>query len=1229
MGAIKTAETIWDALQAIGGGLQAAKLHELQEKQAAGDLFIAFCGHFSAGKSTLVNRLCGHRLLPSGPIPTSANVVRIRNGESSARIFRRSEDKGIYMERIPLERLEAACKDGESIETVEIRYPVPMLGKHVVLLDTPGIDSTDEAHQAATQSAMHLADIVFYVMDYNYVQSEINFAFAKKLQEAGKPLYLIVNQIDKHREAELPFEVYQEGVIEAFRNWHIEPAGILFLSLKDSLLKHNDWLKLPSLIRHFLEHSEPIKAWNMGQTARQLVREAFRDWKNGRELEKTLYLEACGGAAGLEETLLEERRLTEEEAILRSQSERSLNRWKKELQSIMDNANLTPASTRDLAASYLETRKPGFKTGFFSRAAKSEEERARRLKAFGGVLEEEAKAHLYWHAADYIKREAVDAGIRDKEFQESLDGMTADVKDGWLAAQVHAGPDFTGEYVLNYCRQISSELKQRCRQECWSLLERLASLISAKNVLELKKLAERKQELSLRLAAVKGLERMDSEELEIEESLLQLSEPYFESAATSLMQLPDPKYLEPDAAAAVPDQGASAVQTSQVFSPGTVSGQTGAGNAGLTRQPAMEQSGKSMMHTGQLKQAAARLLEGAALLEGLDGTAGLVRSIRERAAKLSDNRFTLALFGAFSAGKSSFANALMGERILPASPNPTTAAINTILPPDERYPHGTVRVFLKSREDMQNEMVYSLRAIGLDVTKAEQEDAERLLERIRKLVPADVAPSGKPHMAFLKAVEKGWRSMESDLGQVILVHSEQFHSYVADETRSCFASLVELYQETPLSGHGVVLVDTPGADSINARHTGVAFNYIKNADAILFVTYYNHAFSQADREFLMQLGRVKDTMQLDKMFFIVNAADLAAGPEELAGVLRHVEENLLRFGIRNPRLFPVSSVLAVEAKQAGSEDLLAASGISAFEESFRSFAERELAGMAIQNAGQELRQAAALLDRWISAAKQDEGERANKRAALAEACRLAQAVSRYGWETGDQSELRKELDEQLYYVKQRTSFRYSEMYRMAFNPAALREDSEDLRRAFKAAWQDLLRLLGVHLSQEVLAVTLRIEQFLNRYLKGMHERMDKELQQLLEGYTAPFFESIAFQTPAVDEAPKQSDPDIKWLLGFYRSGRQFFEGGGSIKLQEALQEQMSAMVNTYIGEHAERLYREYDRQTGEAVSRLSRASEEAVRNHAGGLESALSAGVDPGIYLSKKRILEGLLHNNG
>ncbi len=89
-------------------------------------------------------------------------------------------------ERVPLEDLAAHCRNGEQIETVEITYPIPFLKDHAALLDTPGIDSTDDAHQMSTESALHLADVVFYVMDYNHVQSEVNLAFTKKNDRMGQ-----------------------------------------------------------------------------------------------------------------------------------------------------------------------------------------------------------------------------------------------------------------------------------------------------------------------------------------------------------------------------------------------------------------------------------------------------------------------------------------------------------------------------------------------------------------------------------------------------------------------------------------------------------------------------------------------------------------------------------------------------------------------------------------------------------------------------------------------------------------------------------------------------------------------------------------------------------------------------------------------------------------------------------------------------------------------------------
>lgn len=197
-----------EAMEQTGDHTAVQAITDLISKAEMKHLTIAFCGHFSAGKSSLINSLCGKRVLPSSPVPTSANVVSIRNGKPRALIYTTpnvSADNGAGTLEVSPEELEAYCKNGGAYSSIEVWDDIPLLKDDAVLLDTPGVDSTDRGHSLATHSALHLADVVFYVMDYNHVQSETNLSFAKSLSDWGKPLFLIVNQIDKHREREALF----------------------------------------------------------------------------------------------------------------------------------------------------------------------------------------------------------------------------------------------------------------------------------------------------------------------------------------------------------------------------------------------------------------------------------------------------------------------------------------------------------------------------------------------------------------------------------------------------------------------------------------------------------------------------------------------------------------------------------------------------------------------------------------------------------------------------------------------------------------------------------------------------------------------------------------------------------------------------------------------------------------------------------------------------------------
>lgn len=181
--------------------------------------------------------------------------------------------------------------------------------------------------------------------------------------------------------------------------------------------------------------------------------------------------------------------------------------------------------------------------------------------------------------------------------------------------------------------------------------------------------------------------------------------------------------------------------------------------------------------------------------------------LRVKARRLRERSFTVALFGAFSAGKSSLANALLGAPLLPSSPNPTTAAISKIAPPDEEHPHGMAVVNVKSERQMWDDVQTSLRQFGLKA--ATWEEALRLCARLAE--SGAMHPAQKPHLAFLAAVAAGYKRMGGQLGAALSVGFDELERYVADEAVSCFLDEVVLYVDCPLTRQGVTLVDTPGS----------------------------------------------------------------------------------------------------------------------------------------------------------------------------------------------------------------------------------------------------------------------------------------------------------------------------------------------------------------------------------------------------------------------------------
>jgi len=1194
-----------DRLRQAGDSGNAERLGELKEKLAAGLLTVAFCGHFSAGKSTLVNRLCGAKLLPSSPIPTSANVVSISNGEPRAIITRHSSGMAESVEA-PLDKLDDYCADGESVRFITITYPIPRLGDHTVLLDTPGIDSTDDAHRMATESALHMADVVFYVMDYNHVQSEINFTFAKQLKDWGKPLYLIVNQIDKHRDQELSFDEYRASVEEGFANWHLEPAGIIYLSLRQPDHPASEWSKLELLLTDLADRRESLAQRSVYDSSRHLLGQHVKREEERVAEKRERLIQAAGGEEEMQRVQGEIAELQKQLDELTSSGDQLASRLRREMQSLLDNANVTPAATRDLAQAFLESRKPGFKMGLLFAGAKTAAEQERRLSQFRGDFEAQASAGIEWHLNDLLRKAADGIGWRDATLEDELKAAIHwEPDDSWFIEHVKAGAVFGNEYTMNYCRELSADLKAIYRKRALEWIERLGARANAAGEAAAAPVRLQLNGYLSQAEALRELQELDKRAAHHQAELEALL-----PSTVAIPELPKPRAT---IGASVPKE----VHGEGVSAPAQIN-ISAARNASSSQEssgpiPAASETSEpnGAIASGDAlapqREAAGRLLRAAELLKDYQALATTVQAMREKAGRLENSRFTIALFGAFSAGKSSLANALLGESVLPVSPNPTTAAVNRIVPPTAMQPHNTAVVVMKSREAMLGDLKYSLALLGEDSSSLNE---QQLLQAIEKLSPDGIHAGGRPHYSFLKAAAKGWSEHAVQLGERLATDGDTYRRFVAEESRSCFVSEIELHHDNPLTAQGIVLVDTPGADSVNARHTGVAFNYIKNADAILFVTYYNHAFSQADRQFLLQLGRVKDQFELDKMFFIVNAADLAADEEELQGVLAHVERNLQQHGIRFPRMFPISSLSALDGKRSGDVLLQEQSGIREFEAAFLGFTRGDLGDLAIASAEQELQRARQTISQWLEAASGDavsrEAQRTQLQAAAEEAKQLAGALLH----SPANVQLEQELKELLFYVLQRIQLRFGEHFNFAFNPSALQDDGRDLRKAVWTSWLELQRLLQVELAQELEATSLRLDNALLKLASKRYDELTEEIAGKLEGFSASAFRSSGFSEPDAQKPWEANHIEAKWLWSRFKSPRQFFEGDGKAALRKAFEGELVAPLQSWLNVAEEQWQTRYASLWQETLDACAKLAYEDIDTFAHGKLLSLSGDAD-------------------
>lgn len=1151
--------SLFDTMKKNGDQNNAEKIVDLFEKQEEKQFNISFAGHFSAGKSSMINYLLGKDVLPKSPIPTSANIVKITSGEGVARVFFTEATPVEYDEPYDIDMIKDYAMDKDAIKRIEISTSDKVLPENCSLLDTPGIDAADDADRLMTESALHLVDVLYYVMDYNHVQSEVNLYFLQEVQNKQIPFYIIINQVDKHNEKELPFEQFDFNVKQTFDQWNIYPEKVYYSSVINEEAPHNQIKEIKTELFTLLTKI-PMESRRLNIAINEVIQEHKKFLEE--EYEDALSELDLPHEAGFDSNKLKElnNKISEiDNLIIHFRKE-----FEDEVNQTLKNAYLMPAKLRDQAGHYLESQQKDFKIGFFNAKKKTEEERQQRLENFLQPLQKTIETTIQWKLRDKFIQMLRKYQINDETLMQEAQQIGLTYTSENLHAFIKAGATINGNYILNYTNDVSNDIKNKFRQQANNLLAEIEKVTTDKWDKEKAKYEEEKQEYE-------ALQHVTDKKLKLEEQLQ-------EKLSRIDEQLKNPSDMNiDDLYGVIKERKVVIKEKAPVVK---------------KRDESKEKHNESIQHVEE-KQPVSNVSADSIIeiiekitneIEHVDGFSNIITDLEDKKERLYNRELTIALFGAFSAGKSSFSNALFGEQILPVSPNPTTAVISRISPITKENEHGTVIITLKDEKTL----VDDLRSITKDL-QPESQSFNELIGWIKDNQLYEHPELTKTYQSYLLAVLNGYNERKNKLGKTIQITLEEFPAFVTDESKACYIEAVDLYYDCDLTRKGITLVDTPGADSVNARHTNVAFDYIKQADAIIYVTYYNHAITSADRDFLIQLGRVKEAFELDKMFFIVNASDLAQDESELKLVLDYVEEQLLQFGIRHPKIFPVSSKLSLEERI---KQIDVNNEMKEFEKDFYTFIEEDLAALTIQAAMWDINRTKLTLENFITSANLDQNVREQRIEQLKEQKQKFKNVIANTNIDISNKRIMERIERQLHFVLERLYIRFHDMFTEHFNPTTITKSGRQAITELEHNRNQFIDYVGYELLQEVRAVSLRIEAYMKELLKNTYEQIQEEIASIDKTFIIPSLTDTNIETPEYKQAFMDIDMNIFTnTIKMFKNTRSFFEQNEREKMKESFYDLLQPLAKDYLEQQKQIMENAYQAQWDNEVKMLKQRIE--------------------------------------
>ncbi|MEK4071240.1 dynamin family protein [Staphylococcus sp. FSL C8-0035] len=978
----------------------------------------SFVGHFSAGKSTLINLLLEQNILPSSPVPTTSNTAVVSVAEEPGIIANLPHQQ--YTKLKTYDDVKQMNRQNVDVESVEINFPSNKFNNGFTLQDTPGVDSNVATHQSSTEQFMYTSNILFYTVDYNHVQSALNFKFMRRINEVGIPIVFVINQIDKHNENEISFDTFKSRVEKSIKDWDIELTDTYYVSKFEH--PENQINELSDYLVQMDNHRESVEDYVNRTidfiTEAQLayIQKEIQDILDTLDIEEEDFEQAY--------MKFQQNQEVSEEAQLLNDSDKLLNYLKQKRKDILDNAYIMTHDMREQLRSYLESKSEDFKVGgLFNKKKKKEEEQEQRLNQATDALQDKVNQQIRQPLREDMS--FLTRFINDSEVNNQILNQDYLIKPSLISDLYQPQTSISNTYVLTFSDEVVKALNKHIEHESNPIFKDAVNHAQASE-----------------------LTTEDNEDKQEYEKFIELKN-LRESLTTHNYQH---YYIHLD------------------DSLDKLIGRTEA-NFELKEEnsTAYHHKHEQVNHDEAETANQVDIQNALQVVEDVPLFDRTKKDIKDTMHRLNNQITKIGVFGTFSAGKSSLINALLGGQYLVSSPNPTTAATTELSYGEES------RITLKSSEQLLDEVNNVL-----EYYNASYDSLESFINSDLKKIKTQLE---KNQLAFIDAIEKHY-DMYLDMlneGEVHTVSQEDVKKWSAEDEYATFVKTVHL--NLPLEWlKGKIIVDSLGLHSNNQRHTNETEQILTSSDLILYVSYFNHSFTDNDKAFIEHMKAMNQLNENQAFKMVINAVDLAENEDDLNAVRDYVADALGQVNLHS-EIFSVSSRKSLKEGDQGIDQL---------RDSIQRFADVESKTILEQQMVHQIQQMNDSYKEMIQEFHNNKEQiqaRQEKLLNIKDQDRLnSQLINTTSQHTNN------EVDEQIYHLNNRLNLQLLDEVKSVYNSQMTQ--NSDFNEEKKISTKTYLDQIHQRLYLEQSLITERIKKYFNSQLEEQIAPIIKKLNHI-------------------------------------------------------------------------------------------------------------------------------------